>query len=270
MCAMSFTDESPDPDETGAVDESWDMTPVEWTGDELEDAYQRALEALEASEVEIAADRPNELQPQTAAIVAGLHSSLPLENEAPIPVEDSSQPDDAPLPVNPRQILEGCLFVSPEPVSLRQLGTVFRDSFSAEYFRDEFELLNQLYVDENRPYRVVLVEGGYSLRLLDEYERVRDRVHGQGPKEVRLNQEALEVLALVAYRQPISQDEIQELGKPQCGGTLRQLVRRQLLAIERDAGDARRVLYRTTDRFLALFGLRSLKDLPRPELVELK
>lgn len=267
---MNSTDESPDSEDTDFLRESWDMTPVEWTGDELEDAYQRALEALEASEVEIAADRPPELQPRTAAIVAGLHASPSAIAEASPPVEPSTPPDDTPVPVDPRQILEGCLFVSPEPVSLRQLATLFRDSFSAEYFRDEFERLNQLYVDENRPYRVVLVEGGYSLRLLNDYERVRDRVHGQGPKEVRLNQEALEVLALVAYRQPIAQDEIQELGKPQCGGTLRQLVRRQLLAIERESGDARRVQYRTTERFLALFGLRSLKDLPRPELVELK
>lgn len=267
---MNTTDDLPDPEETDSLSESWDMAPVEWTGDELEDAYQRALEALEASDVEIAADRPGELQPRTAAIVAGSHSNPSAEAEAPAPVETTKPPEDTPAPVDPRQILEGCLFVSPEPVSLRQLGTIFRDSLSGEYFRDEFERLNQLYTDENRPYRVVLVEGGYSLRLLDEYERVRDRVHGQGPKEVRLNQEALEVLALVAYRQPISQDEIQELGKPQCGGTLRQLVRRQLLAIEREGGDARRVLYRTTDRFLALFGLRSLKDLPRPELVELK
>jgi segregation and condensation protein B len=86
-----------------------------------------------------------------------------------------------------------------------------------------------------------------------------------GPREVRLSQESLEVLALVAYQQPITEAAIAELGKPQAGATLRQLLRRDLIAVERSPDDPKEVRYGTTPRFLSLFGVNKLDDLPRPD-----
>jgi segregation and condensation protein B len=73
------------------------------------------------------------------------------------------------------------------------------------------------------------------------------------------------VLALVAYRQPITKQEIEALRGGESTSALRQLVRLGLIAVQRGEADQREVVYRTTTRFLSLFQLRSLDDLPRTQ-----
>lgn len=108
------------------------------------------------------------------------------------------------------------------------------------------------------------------MELRQSFESVRNRVFGFGPKEVKLSRDALEVLALVAYRQPISPDEIEQIGKPKPGGVLRHLLRRELVAIERGESGRTDVRYTTTPRFLRLFGLSRLDELPQAEDVDFK
>ena len=82
---------------------------------------------------------------------------------------------------------------------------------------------------------------------------------------VRLAQDVLEVLALVAYLQPISQPEVESHGKANAGNLLRQLLRRDLISFERGPGGRKDLQYQTTPRFLSVFGLASLDDLPQAE-----
>jgi segregation and condensation protein B len=95
-------------------------------------------------------------------------------------------------------------------------------------------------------------------------------VYGLGPKDVKLSQDALEVLALVAYQQPVTRVDVEATGKPNAAALLRQLLRRELIRLERGDGSADDVRYFTTSRFLQLFGLASLDDLPRAEDVVFK
>ena len=105
---------------------------------------------------------------------------------------------------------------------------------------------------------------GYRLALRSEFSRLRDRFYGQ-VRQARLSQAAIDLLAIVAYHQPIARDDIDQLrGKPS-GAVLRQLVRRELLSVQRSPQKPACVCYRTTERFLHLFGLQSLEDLPRHE-----
>mgnify|MGYP002396995640 CR=1 FL=1 len=99
---------------------------------------------------------------------------------------------------------------------------------------------------------------------------MRNRVFGLGPKEVRLSQEALEVLSLVAYQQPISRQQLEQFGKPNATGMLRQLLRRELIAIERGNNPRRDITYRTTPRFLEVFGVTAIDDLPQPDEIEVR
>ncbi len=73
------------------------------------------------------------------------------------------------------------------------------------------------------------------------------------------------MLALVAYRQPVPRQEVESLRGSDSGGVLRQLVRLGLIAVHRDEENPRAVVYVTTARFLALFQLQSLEDLPRTQ-----
>jgi segregation and condensation protein B len=82
-------------------------------------------------------------------------------------------------------------------------------------------------------------------------------------REVSLSQSAIDTLAIVAYRQPISKDEIEKASNKSIGGVLNQLVRRDLLTTIPDEKKPRRKLYQTTNRFLDLFQLTELADLPQ-------
>ena len=88
---------------------------------------------------------------------------------------------------------------------------------------------------------------------------------------MRLSQETLEILALVAYRQPISRQRTEEIAKRNAGSAPRQLVERGLLVPERSEGvPLEEVQYRTSPRFLQLFGMARLDDLPQIEDLDYK
>ncbi len=95
------------------------------------------------------------------------------------------------------------------------------------------------------------------------YRNLRERMYG-GPRETRLAQPALDVLSVVAYRQPVSKAEIDSIRGTDSAATLRQLVRLNLVAVRHRAeATGREVRYGTTARFLQVFGLSSLDELPR-------
>ena len=126
------------------------------------------------------------------------------------------------------------------------------------------EELNRRYDAAAVPYHVVGEGDGYRLTLRREFPPVRNRFFGR-IREARLSQAAIDVLALVAYQQPMTREKIDRLrGKPS-SHVLAHLVRRGLLRIERPNPKRRTPHYYTTDRFLRLFNLESLDDLPRSE-----
>ncbi len=234
----------------------------QWSGEQLEAAYLRALEALDAVESEIAATA-EEVRP---GAMADVDEDPSLPSPAPI-VEDVVEP--APL-LSPRQVLEACLFVGGTTLTAAKLASLLRGDYTASFVEETIDALNRQYATENRPYTVQLGEGGYRLALRDEFERLRHKVYGLGPREVRLSQEVLEILAVIAYQQPVTDAHLDELERGSASGSLRQLLRRDLIAVERSKDDPKQVNYRTTPRFLSLFGLSSLHDLPRPEDLSFK
>lgn len=233
---------------------------AQWTPDDLEAAYQRALEAADLAEtlasVEIAqteAARPAE---------SDVPHAVPQSEPAAVPEVPTAEVPRA--PVTPRQVVEALLFVGGEPLTGKRLADLLGGGFTHEQVDDLIAGMNRQYSEEGRPYEVSLAEGGYRLQLAPEFEPVRSRVYGMGPRDVKLSQDTLEVLAFIAYRQPVSRAALDETGKANVGAILRQLLRRELISLERTAEDED-VRYRTTPRFLELFGLREIEDLPQPD-----
>ncbi len=169
-------------------------------------------------------------------------------------------------PVNPRTILEAMLFVGNrdnQPISPGRAAELMRD-VSVDEIPPLVDELNRRYDAVVAPYRVVGEDNGYRLALGEEFRPLRNRFFGR-IREARLSQAAIDVLALVAYGQPITGEKISHLrGKPS-RHVLAHLVRRGLLRIERPEPNRRTPHYHTTDRFLRLFNLESLADLPRSE-----
>lgn len=256
---MSLEEEIPDPDETVSNEDDF-LAAFASSGqvdEKLEADYERTIEAIEAVErdlelPEVPAETENDASDQSQSTENRQTSSqIQPQREARIP---------------PRQIIEAALFVGGEPLTTKKLCSLLNNEFSSSYVDDLLDDLNRQYIDEARPYEIRMEEGGYRLVLRHDFERVRNRVFGFGPKEVKLSQDALEVLALVAYQQPISKDQIIEAGKDKAAGVLRQLLRRELIAIERETDQkTAEVNYVTTPRFLQVFGLGNIEELPHSE-----
>jgi len=180
----------------------------------------------------------------------------------PVPSRRIAPPESDTPPPPPERILEAMLFLGGPPLLPKTVASAIR-GFDSENIRDAVDRLNKTYRSQNRPYSIVTKEGGFVLAVKPQYRAVKERLLG-GPREARLSQPALDVLSLVAYRQPISKGDIDSLRGTDSAGMLRQLVRLGIIAVSRRAdAEGRTVCYGTTPRFLELFHLASLDDLPR-------
>jgi len=161
-----------------------------------------------------------------------------------------------------RQRVEAVLLLSREPLNSRKLAHYARLADGTEA-RTIVRQLNRLYDDAGRAFRAEEVAGGFRLltrRQFAPWLRRLDHV----PPLVRLSAPAMETLAVVAYRQPVVRAEIEAIRGVNCGEILRQLMERDLVRIAGRSDElGRPYLYTTTKRFLQLFGLQNLNELPR-------
>jgi segregation and condensation protein B len=184
-------------------------------------------------------------------------TAAPRERLAPEPTATDTEP-----PPSPEQIIEAMLFVGGHPLTAAVACSAIR-GLSPEQFQQAIDTLNKRYREQWRPYLIEPRDDGFVLVIRPAYRHLRERLFG-GPRETRLSQPALDVLAVVAYRQPVSKAEVDALRGTDSGAVLRQLVRLGLVAVQHRAqAGSREVRYGTTARFLSTFGLSSLDDLPR-------
>lgn len=184
-------------------------------------------------------------------------------SDVPVEIEPPSTGAEDNCAIAPRTIWEAILFVGQpgnQPVRARDVAKLMRGVTPAEL--DELvQELNQTYESEDAPYRIVSVGDGYRMEVVPECRAVEARMLGKA-KEAKLSQSQVETLAIVAYHQPVTATEMQERRGRPSGSVLRQLVRRGLITVE--PGESRgREKYRTTTRFLQVFHLRGLSDLPQ-------
>lgn len=238
--------------------------------DDLEAAYLRALEATEAVEREIDDDAEDSTPHADEELANNVSEAEPIVASSSHPTKREAEPEAETPRVSEKQVVEAALFVGGMPLTAKKLSSLFHTDHGFGFVECLLDELNRQYADEGRPYSITLGEGGYRLSLLPEFEPVRNKVFGYGPKDVKMTQDALEVLSLVAYKQPITKSQIEALGKSNAGSLLRQLVQRELIRIDRahapqNSKSKNDPPYTTTPRFLSLFGLGSLHDLPVAE-----
>ncbi len=160
--------------------------------------------------------------------------------------------------------LESVLFLANEPLSLRKIAQFARLADATEA-RTLIRRLNQCYDLSGYAFRVEEVAGGFQLLTRRQFGGWLRRLH-QSVVETRLSSPALETMAVIAYRQPVLRATIESIRGVQCGEMLRQLMERDLVKIVGRSDElGRPFLYGTTKRFLQVFGLRRLDDLPRAE-----
>jgi len=181
------------------------------------------------------------------------------------------EPDEAPeeddsLPVTPRMIVEGMLFVGNaegKPLAAAKIASHIRNVSPDEVDQIVGEL-NASYRQDETAYEIVGDSAGYRLQLRSDLGILRDQFRGQ-QRAAKLTPAAIEVLSIVAYRQGVSSEELNKLRGSQSHAILAQLVRRHLVRVERSKEGPRVARYHTTSRFNQLFGVSSPADLPRSE-----
>jgi segregation and condensation protein B len=154
-------------------------------------------------------------------------------------------------------LIEAVLFVSDHPLELKDVARAARIDRARA-----LELLEELTRDyEGRGIRLELIAGGYAFRSSPDYaERVRQYL---ALRPVRLSRAQLETLAIVAYRQPITRPEIDDVRGVDSGPVLKGLLERDMIRIIGKKDEpGRPMLYGTTGGFLEAFSLKSLRDLP--------
>ena len=162
------------------------------------------------------------------------------------------------------QRLEAVLLLAREAISTRKLGRYANLADGTEA-RTLAGRLNRLYDQHGCAFHIQEVAGGLQLMTRSRFSPWIRRMAGI-PPEFRLSAPAMETLAVVAYRQPVLRAEIEAIRGVGCGEVLRQLMERDLVRIRgRSEELGRPYLYSTTRRFLQLFGLRTLDELPRAE-----
>jgi segregation and condensation protein B len=166
--------------------------------------------------------------------------------------------------VDVKKIVEAVLFAADSSVPLDRLAAIVEEADRKEVRAALKELADQ-YDQEERPYALAEVAGGWQIYCRPEYSKwVRELHKGRIP--TRLSQAALETLAIVAYKQPIVRAEIETIRGVDSSGVLATLMRRDLITIAgRAPGMGRALMYRTTKEFLRYFGLNFVTDLPRLE-----
>ncbi len=165
-----------------------------------------------------------------------------------------------------KNIIESLLFVAEDPLTIDGIKKVL-DSTDSNAIRNVLNELSSEYEARKGGFFLREVAGGFQIRTRPEYSQWIRRL--LRPNPLRLSNAALETLAIVAYKQPVIRSDIEHLRGVDCGGILRMLLERKLIrVVGRKEIPGRPMIYTTTKKFLELFELKDLKDLPSPKEIE--
>ena len=177
-------------------------------------------------------------------------------------MEESQEPILPPAEV--RAVLEALVFASPHPVTPREIARVM-GGVPREAWQAALDELKADYARDGRGLQLVEIAGGWQITTRPEYnDWVREMLDPKSP--TRLSIQALETLAVIAYKQPVTLPEIIELRGVKSGGVIKTLLEKRLIRITgRKPVVGRPMLYGTTKDFLLHFGLKDLAELPKIE-----
>jgi segregation and condensation protein B len=195
---------------------------------------------------------------------AGLKESAEGQNETSSSLQDSlSIIDNGTCDITAESVIEAVLFASDEPLSDARLAGIVE--VGVKQVRQYIQSLNDKYEANNSAFRIEQIASGYQMLTLSTYNHWLQkllRVRSEG----KLSPAALETLAIIAYKQPVMRADIEAIRGVAVGEVIRSLMSKGLVKIVGRAEVlGRPMLYGTTKKFLEIFGLNSLKDLPKVE-----
>jgi segregation and condensation protein B len=194
----------------------------------------------------------------------------PVEQDEAEPAEAATEPNPQSEIRNPQSpaptvesVIEAILFATDEPLTDSRLAAIVETS--AKQVRHSVEALNAKYEANNNAFRIEQIAGGYQMLTLNIYNGwLKKMLHARS--DSKLSPAALETLAIIAYKQPVIRADIEAIRGVAVGEVVRSLMYKGLVKIVGRAEVlGRPMLYGTTGKFLEVFGLNSLNDLPKAE-----
>ncbi len=170
-------------------------------------------------------------------------------------------------------VIESLIFASPEPISEEKICEIIAkgeenlglETDAIEPFVDK---LNQRYEENGLAFRIDFVAGGYTFATKKRFEPWLSIFQHENAYR-KLSQSAIETLAIVAYKQPVTKPEVDDIRGVDSGYILRQLLEKVLIEVSgRLDAPGKPLLYRTTKHFLKHFGINSIDELPKPREIE--
>ena len=166
-----------------------------------------------------------------------------------------------------KSILEAILFAASEPISLEQFSQLF-DDVSVRQIRQQLMRLRDEYQETNRSFQLIEIANGFQICTDRAYHQWIEKFYTRQIR-VKLSPSALEALAIVAYKQPVTRSEVEEIRGVNSDSVLGSLIEKRMVRIAgRKPGPGRSLLLATTDEFLEQFGLKDLSTLPSMEEIE--
>ncbi|MDP3150993.1 MAG: SMC-Scp complex subunit ScpB [Ignavibacteria bacterium] len=171
-------------------------------------------------------------------------------------------------------IIESLIFSSDEPLKIEEIIRAIKGidgdeiSITADDIEETVSNINQQLEEAQRPFIIMKIAGGFSFSTKQEFSKYIGYLSNEKSKR-RLSQSALETLAIIAYKQPITKPEIEMIRGVNADYIMNTLLEKSLISITGRAETVGRpLLYCTTDEFLKYFGLNRLTDLPKPREIE--
>lgn len=185
------------------------------------------------------------------------------EDAAQVEAEEKEGLDQARV----RAIVEAVLMTSDAPVTPGKLQALFKKEVTGRDLRQAVDDLNAAYEENGHAMLITVIAGGFQIVTRRELGPWVRKFHDRS--QVRLSQAALETLAIIAFKQPVTRIEVDSVRGVDSGGVLRTLMELNMIRIVgRSEGVGRPMLFGTTRDFMTHFGLRSLADLPKPKELE--
>ena len=183
---------------------------------------------------------------------------------------EEHSPDNQNPDLNPdeiKSILEAVLFAVSEPISLQQFSLML-NGLSTRQIHQVLKQLRDEYRNTNRSFELIEIANGFQICTQPKYHSWIEKFYTRQVR-VKLSPAALETLTIVAYKQPVTRSEMEEIRGVNSDSVLNSLIEKGLVRIAgRKPGPGRSLLFATTDEFLQLFGLKDLAELPSMEEIE--
>ena len=170
-------------------------------------------------------------------------------------------------PEKARAIIEAVLLTADAPVTPGRLVALL-DEYNGRDIRELIDALNAAYAEGEHGFSIIEIAGGFQLATRQDCGPWLRKFHND-PNQIRLSQAALEALAIVAFKQPVTRVEVDTIRGVNSGGVMQTLMELSMIRIVgRSEGIGKPMLFGTTREFLVHFGLKTLADLPKPRELE--